>query len=313
MVDDRAMTDASTSNTDALGATCLIALDQADEILPGLLHRTFAQIAPRSSIVIEEAEDGHSTQALSIEIDGHRIGAAVFDQPMPSPDWEIAARHSVFWSEARQYLSTHKGFVALGALGKQTSLGLARAQAVAVTRLAAALAETMPTQGVYWRGAEVCTAPEKIVRAVGQIDRGKWPLDVWMGWTHFFDEGDDRDVFGLQTRGAAAYLGYELEIPPAPVRDTQEPLRVLLNAAGFLIDRGDVVRDGQLIEVSGERRFVFNRHEGLDGSARVATLTLPGTDLTAKGTAQPQIEPDETTENASPDPDASDDRRHAIP
>lgn len=272
------MTDPDTSDFSNLGATCLLALDAADEILPRVLRRAFAYIAPRSSFSIDTASDDAAEQALSFEIDGHRIGAAVFNHQMPSPDWQVAARHSVFWSEAQQYLSTHRAFVAIGAHGKPKTLGLARAQAVAVTRLAAALAEVLPSQGLYWRGAEICTSPEKIVRAADQINRGKWPLDLWFGWTHFVREGQDPSIFGLQTRGASAFLGYELEIPPAKVTDRKEPLRVLLNAAGYMIERGDTLENGQFIEVAGERRVCYHRHHGLDGKPRVARLSLPGSE-----------------------------------
>lgn len=285
-----------------LGATCLIALDSADEILPRLLRRTFAHIAPRSSLQIDDATDTTAEQALSFEIDGHRIGGAVFDSQMPSPDWQIAARNSVFWSEAQQFLSTHKGFIALGARGKPSTLGLARAQAVAVTRLAAALCESMPSQGLYWRNAEVCAAPEKVIRAADQINVGKWPLDLWLGWTHFSNQGDDPRAFGLQTRGAAAFLGYELEVPPAPLNDPKEPLRVLLNAAGYLIDKGDTLKNGQWIEVEGERRVCYHRHEGLDGKPRVARLSLPGAD----GNPDP-------ADDTAPALNATGAWRHAIP
>ena len=107
-----------------------------------------------------------------------------------------------------------------------------------------------------------------------------------MGWTHYARDVARPEVFGLQTRGAKAFLGFELEIPPAPVRDAKEPLRILMNTAGFLMERGTILQDGQWVEVTGERRASYRLHRGRDGNPRIARLFLPGT--------EPSDEPDET-------------------
>jgi len=269
------MTDLDEHMSAEIGAMCLIALDEADDIFPRLLRRAFAHFAPRSLLGLSRVHDAGATHAFTFEVDGNTIGAAVIDGQMPAPEWKVAAAHSLFWPDAMAAMSGHRGYIALGAEGRYTALGLARAQAVALTRLAAALMEVMPSQGLYWRGAETCAPPDRVARAAYGLGQGKWPVDLWVGWTHFARDAATPEVVGLQTRGAKAYLGYELEVPPATVSDPKEPLRILFNTAGYLMDRGTIVVDGQWVEVTGERRTRFTLHHGRDGAPRIARLSLP--------------------------------------
>jgi len=171
-------------------------------------------------------------------------------------------------------MSGHQAFLAIAGAEYQERHGLARAQSVALTRLLAAIVEVSPACGVYWSGAEVCVQPQRVAKAPGLITRGKWPVDMWIGYQMFGENDPENPVIGLQTRGAAAYLGFELEIPPFAVEDLKEPLRILYNAVGYLMNFGDVIRNGQLVEVEGERRTAYQLHLGADGQPGLARLTV---------------------------------------
>lgn len=259
---------------DDLGLICLVALDELAEILPGPLATAFELTAPRSVLEIEDAPAHGCEQAFMMTVDGHVFGCASYDSPLPEEEYEFAERKSMFFQDAGMQMSTHQAFVALCAAEPETGHGLVRAQAVALTRLAAALCEVMPAQGIYWRGADTLSAPEAVARAAAAFYKGKWPVDIWIGWQMYGDDDPRHPVLGLHTRGAADYLGYELDIPPFPVSDKIEPLRILYGAAGYLIEHGDVIRDGQFVEVIGERRTDFKILPATADTPRIAQLTV---------------------------------------
>jgi hypothetical protein len=259
---------------DKLGFTAFVALDACEELIASTLRRAFAYIAPSSSLIISSSVAGDAEQAFRMSVDGHEFGIALFDGKLPEPEAAFAQKKSVFWADAANEMAEHRAFLAIGAGEHQERHGLARAQSVALTRLIAAIVEVAPALGVYWRGAEVCAPPQRVARAPGLITQGKWPVDMWIGYQLFGQNDPESPMIGLQTRGAAAYLGFELEIPPFEVEDLKEPLRILYNAAGYLMNYGDVIRNGQLVEVVGERRTTYQLHLGADGEPGLARLTV---------------------------------------
>lgn len=263
---------------DDLGFTAFVALSQMDDILVGPLRRCFSEVAPSSSLILEPAASRDTEQAFRASVDGHEFVIALFLGRIPREELDFAIKKSIFWPDAKMELETHQAFLTVAASERQARHGLARAQSIALTRLLAALVEVMPASGVYWSGAQTCSPPQRIADAPPQIQRGKWPVDVWIGYQLFRRDDNAGEVIGLQTRGAAAYLGFELEIPPFPVAERKEPLRILYNAAGYLMSHGDVIRDGQIVEVEGERRTSYQLHLGASGEPGLARLNVLETD-----------------------------------
>ena len=259
---------------DELGFVCLIALDELVEILPSPLRRAFAYVAPRSSMIIEASDPAGAEQAFKITVDNQVIGCAVFNGPLPEEEYEFAQRKSLFWKDAGVEMGGHQAFVALAADRSEAVHGLARTQATALTRLAAALCEVLPARGAFWKSADTLSPAESMARAASGFNQGKWPVDIWIGWQMYGEDDEENPVLGLHTRGASAFLGFELEIPPFPVADRKEPLRILYGAMGYLMNYGDAIRDGQQVEVIGERRTDYKLHLGADGNPAVARLTV---------------------------------------
>ena len=258
---------------DELGLTCLIALDEPAEIMASPLRRAFAYAAPRSSLSIEARAPSGTEQAFVMSVDGHDFAVALFAGQMPLAEYSHAVEKSLFWQDAGAAVSQHRAFLAVTATGSEYAHGLVRAQAIALTRLAAALVEVLPASGVFWQVAGTLSPPERVARAPSEIDRGKWPVDIWIGWKMFGEDDPDQPVLGLVTRGADAFLGFELAVPPFAVTDKKEPLRILHAASAYLMNYGDVLRDGQKVEVIGERRTTYQLRMAPTGE-RVATLTV---------------------------------------
>ena len=257
-----------------LGQTCLIALDVAEEIIPSQLIRAMKFVAPRSDVRIEVGVPTDAEASYVIQVDQHVFACAVFDGRLPEEEYAFALRKSIFWPDAAESMASHGAFAIVSAAERQDRHGLIRAQAVALTRLAASLAEILPSSGVLWTGSLICSSPQRIAAAPAEIANGKWPVDVWIGYQYTGPEDGDLSVLGLRTRGAASFLGFEMEVPPFAVDDRKEPVRILYNAVGYLMNYGDVIRDGQLVEVEGERRTQYQVHLGADGEPGLARLTV---------------------------------------
>lgn len=272
-----------------LGHICLIALSDVEEILAAPLRRTLSMVSPRSSISVETVQPQDEVQALTIRVDGHAFACAVFDVRIPQDHLDDACGRSIFWMDASYEMAAHTAFIAIAADAPETAHGLVRAQAVALTRLIAALVELYPALGVIWSGSGMCAAPQRVAAAPYDLARTVWPTDFWIGYSFIQivddpDEDDDPDADpdanptvekGIRTIGAAAYLGFELEIPPDPSTDLQELMRICYHATAWLMNHGDVIRDGRLVEVEGERRTRYEidpdpRHRG--GVARLRLL-----------------------------------------
>ncbi|MEM7683701.1 MAG: hypothetical protein AAF293_02680 [Pseudomonadota bacterium] len=261
-----------------LGLTCLIALDNVEEILPGQLRRAMSYVAPRSSLNIQTGESQDAEQSLVLEIDRQVFGCGVYSGRIPDPEFSFALRKSIFWNDAAESMATHSAFLAISAAEVTNRHGLIRAQAVALTRLVASLAEVLPSSGILWHGSQICTSPQRIAAAPAEIAQGKWPADIWVGYQFLGQNDAKRPFLGLQTRGAAEYLGFEMEVPPFFVDDRKEPLRILYNAVGYLMNYGDVIKDGQLVEVEGERRTRYQLQLGANGEPGLARLAVLPTD-----------------------------------
>lgn len=258
------------------GLMSFVALDHWEPLDAHSLGRALGAISPTSSFAAVEREAGVGEDALEVEVDGQQFLLIAMPGPLPEPDHRQALQNSLFWPSAASEMARHTAFVVITALDPETAHGLVRAQAVAMTRLAAAVAEEMPSLGLYWRGAEGAVPPGRLLLTPGEFASGKWPADIWIGYVFFGKDTPDDPLIGVQTRGAAAYLGFEVEVPPMPVNpdDRKEPLRILFAAVGHLIAQGHTIRDGQQVQVKGERRTLWQLHRNERGGPGVAQLTL---------------------------------------
>lgn len=258
-----------------LGLMCLIALDEAVALDLFAIRRAVQMVAPRSVMTIERRPAPPGEAALLVTFDGQEIVVHACAGRIPDREYFEAVTGNLFWPEAADEMARHRAVITMCGAERHRIHGLVRAQAVALTRLAAALAEVTPSVGVHWAGTQAMASPDRLARAAGELSRHLWPVDLWLGYAFF---GTDRPgeplVVGVQTIGAAAYLGFELEVPPFAVRDRIEPIRILFGAVGYLMAHGDVIRDGTVVEVKGERQTRYTLHLGRGETPGLAQLVV---------------------------------------
>lgn len=258
-----------------LGLGCFIALEEAVDIAPAALMRAFAETVPRSFLSVERRATGAEGAGLSAKVDGMAFAMLVAPHPLEPEQLLEAGYANVFWPEGPAEIAPHRAVIAIVGEERERGHGRVRAQAIALTKLAAAVAEITPSLGVYWPIAETLAAPERLPRAVRELGEGKWPVDLWIGYTFFgVDEPGEPLLVGVQSRGAVDYFGFEIEVPPFEVERRSEPIYILLGAAGYLMNFGDVIPDGQLVEVIGAKRTKYELHLGRGDQTGLAQLRV---------------------------------------
>lgn len=236
-----------------LGLMCLIALEQPVRLDPASALEALTQTAPRSDLTVTaRSVDGGET-GLAVRIDNQDYVASALPGQMPDEICAMAMTGGVFWPERREALDAHRGFLALSAAEPARGHGLVRAQAVALTRLAAALARIAPALGLVWPSAGTAVSAARLEKVPTQILAGQWPVDIWIGFELRGLPREGQQLIGARSRGGIAYFGSEIEVGPLPTDDKIEPLRLLMNMASHLMAHGPHIRDGQPIQMPGQR------------------------------------------------------------
>jgi hypothetical protein len=248
-----------------LGLMCMIGLGAPARLDAPAVHDALRESAPDSNITVTPriADDGDG--GLAVTIDRQDFAAVSLPGQMPTPVCEAALRGGIFWNDRRQMIETHRGFIAISAAEPALGHGLTRAQAAALTRLAAALARTTPALGLCWPSAGTAVSPERLAQSLEQIHGGVWPVDMWIGYRMLVSDPTGDSLIGARTHGAVAYFGAEVELARFAAADPSEPLHILLNIVGYLMGHGAHLGDGQPIQVQPNqgragRRFRVQRH-----------------------------------------------------
>jgi hypothetical protein len=271
-----------------LGLICLIPLAEPARLDAAAVREALRRVAPRADVVIEQrptdeggGDDDDSGGGLAVSIDRQDFAAVALAGRLPQEVYDGAMQSPVGWRGRAEALAGERAFVAAAAAEPVSGHGLARAQAIALTRLAAALAETLPALAVVWEPSRIAAPPERLARLPELMLQERWPVEIWVGYRLLRASPDDRGSIGARSHGAATYFGSEIEVVPFPTDDPGEPLRIALGIVGHLMAHGSHIRDGQTIRTPKGRRARCSLHPGREGGPGVIRLALeaaPGSD-----------------------------------
>lgn len=260
----------------SLGLMCMIALNDVAPLDLFALRRTFQTVAPRSAITLERRRAAPAETALLVAVDGERLAVHVAPGRIPDAEYQAALVGNLFWPEAVDAMARHRATATVCGTPRHRAPELVRAQATALTRLAAAIAAALPACGVHWVGTGAMASPERLARAAGEIARHGLPVDLWLGYeTIAADRPGARPVAGARTVGAADFVGAELEIAPFEIADRLEPMRLLFAAVAGLMAAGARAGHGVAVELRGDRRgrYRLDMAGPLPGVARLQPET----------------------------------------
>jgi len=254
------------------GLICLIALERPVELDPRAMLDALEKTAPLSDVMVTARDPGGGGSGLAVRIDGRDYAAVAFGAQMPDDICAMALAGGTFWPDRHEAIASHGGFVALAADEPAKGHGLVRAQAVALTRMAAAVAGYAPALGVIWPAAGIAFPAARLGKAIDKIQHGAWPVDLWIGFELIATGMGAARRTGARSRGARIFFGAEIEIKPQPDTGPAEPLRMALNLAAHLMVHGPHLREGQTMQLGGGRPMRIALHPARDGRPAILRL-----------------------------------------
>lgn len=241
------------------GLMCVVALERMAYLDAPKLTHALRAVLPHLQCRVTDREHDTDRSGVLVEIEGHDFAMVSVDGHLPQPEFASAIAPNPLWPGADDLMDSHEAFVIISASRPAQNPAMMRAQAVAVTRLAAVLCEVMPVIGVYVQGAAAAVPPQRVRQAIGDLNQNRWPADIWIGYDWRGQEMDGGGFhFGIRSKGAVPYIGCEVDIPPRHVRDKPEILNLLFRVMSDLLSRGRNIRDGEPVRL---HRFTEAHHQ----------------------------------------------------
>ena len=244
---------------DDLGLICAVPLERMVYLDARRLERALRAHAPGRPVQVLDRLQGADASGLLVILDGHHCAVMAVDGRLPEPEFAGALAENPLWPAAADRMRRHRAFIIVTLVEPPQDHADVRAQAATQTRLAAVLCELFPALGAYWPGAAAAVPPERVRRAVEGLNQNRWPADLWIGYEFRGTDADGGGLFvGIRSKGAARFIGAEVEVPPRHVRDRAEAILYLDRAVADLLTRGRRIRDGEPVRM-GERNEAWHQ------------------------------------------------------
>lgn len=187
----------------------------------------------------------------SFTIDGMMLMAAHMPMPIPAGDIESACDFSWMFPKAEEAMKRQKSHLIITALRGKESGPDPIAEAMLVTRAAAAVCRASDAAGVYWGNGCQVHEPEFFIDAAKDFD-GLLPCMLWVG--HAMSGESKEGPFTITTHGMRCFGHKELEIidttmPAGDLRGT------VYDIVSYLLKTGPVFKHGQSFGPTAEDKW----------------------------------------------------------
>jgi hypothetical protein len=191
--------------------------------------------------------------------------------PIPGETLERAIAMNWFWPEAAAEFQKSRAHVIISALSASNDPRLMRSNATKVTWVTAALADMLPSVGVYWVTADNVLATKHFIDDAKEAGEDGTPFDLWVAM-HFYPgpKYEETDEMIARTTGLAVFTGREIECGPYP-KEPGEIGPIVRMVGWYVLDRRVEFRGGETFGTSNEPHGVKHR-----GHARVPIGTAGG-------------------------------------
>ena len=243
---------------DGFGLICAVALERMVYLDSKRVKRALRAHLPGRPVEVLDRLHGADRSGLLVILDGHQCAVMAVDGRLPEPEFAGAMAKNPLWPAAAETMRRHQAFLVITVVEPTEDLAHVRARAAMQTRLAAVLCEMLPVLGVYWPGAAAAAPPSRVRRAAEDLNQNKWPADLWIGYEFRGTDAEGGLFVGIRSKGAAPYIGVEVEVPPRHVRDRVEAILYLDRAVADLLTRGHKIRDGEPVRM-GHRKEAWHQ------------------------------------------------------
>ncbi|MCA8959445.1 MAG: DUF4261 domain-containing protein [Planctomycetes bacterium] len=188
--------------------------------------------------------------------------------PIAPEVYESPCRTAWYWPRASEVFAAHPAHVAIVVRSERNS---AKVRSLWLTRITAELSEEFGGSGIYWEPAGMVHSPEAFRESAEQMSEAQIPLRLWVRFQ--LVENDD-GTHSLFTQGLKPLGLMEIEIRQS-ARPAENIYGWAFNIAHFMLERGEVVPDGNTVGVSpSEWIRVHHLASALDAERTVLFLDL---------------------------------------
>ncbi len=197
---------------------------------------------PAASDILEK--DG----TLSLQIGGASLIMAKMPAPIPWTDLEGPCATSILWKNSASEVKKHSIHWIVTVNGDLDPLPLSKLLTQAT---AAAMAACDRAIGVYWGNATLVIPKNIFIDFAKDVLPHGPPLQIWVD----FRVGKDSDTsssgftVGMKTLG---HMEFESQKSPEPPDELRERFLAL---AGYVVENGPVIRDGDTVGEDAEERI----------------------------------------------------------
>ena len=195
---------------------------------------------------------------LALTVGQYTAAVTLVPRDIPWSRLEGPAATAWYWPEAAPQLRNHQAHLLVTLIDEG---GAAIEKAIALTRLTAAVAGTSASVGVFWGPGRLVHPPAGFIEQAQECSAESLPLFLWID---FRVEPTDDGSLRAYTTGLEALGQPEIEVacfagPP------QALIRNLYNLAHYLLDRKQVIRDGDTIDLAEDVRVTVRRERSMLG------------------------------------------------
>ena len=192
---------------------------------------------------IEEKDD-----ALSLQIGEASLIMAKMPAPIPWSDLEGPCATSILWKNAASEVKKHSIHWIVTVNGDLDPFLLSKLLTQATAAATAACEEAI---GVYWGNATLVIPKDIFIDFAKEVLPHGPPLHIWVD----FRVGKDSDTSSSGfTAGmkALGHMEFETQSSPEPPGELRERFLAL---AGYIVENGPVIRDGDTVGEDAEERI----------------------------------------------------------
>jgi hypothetical protein len=195
----------------------------------------------------EVAQTEHRENATVFRIAGDTAAVSLLPTPIEWSELEESCADAWYWPGATDALRGHVAHVLVAV--QPDGVDRVRA-AMHLTALAAALASTSRSAGVYWSASGLVHSPEAFLAYAKQMRKDALPLLLWIG---FELRREDDGTHSVYSTGLREFNQMEIEVRRSR-RDPQVLLDRAFDIAHYMLEKGAVLHHGETIGTSEDEK-----------------------------------------------------------
>jgi len=223
----------------------LVALNSREMPAESRLLDAFREIRPELG---EIGPIEHKDSAWVFRAEGDTAAVSLMPEPIEWSELEESCAGAWYWPEASEALRGHVAHVLVAVQPDGTDRVRA---AMTLTAVAAAVARTTQSAGVFWSASGLVHAPDAFVTYARQMRWDCLPLLLWIA---FELQEEDEGAYGVCTTGLGEFNRMEIEVHGSR-RDPQVLLDRVFDVVHYVLGKGAVLHHGETLGATEDERI----------------------------------------------------------